>query len=175
MIGFINTAKINKEASKIAKKLDIDNRVDKYIESNAFITLKDHKPEFMSRLPCRLINPAKSNLGKVSKVILENMVRQIRTKTGSNQWKNSQDVIEWFSDLKDKKSLVFFKFDINSFYPSISETLFNEAINWSVNLCQTTAEKLEIIKNARKSFLFHENEPWVKKNGSSSNGCLRRR
>ena len=126
-------AKINKEASKIAKKLDIDNRVDKYIESNAFITLKDHKPEFMSRLPCRLINPAKSNLGKVSKVILENMVRQIRTKTGSNQWKNSQDVIEWFSNLEDKKSLVFFKFDINSFYPSISETLFNEAINWSVN------------------------------------------
>ena len=77
--------KVNKEASKIAKKLKIDDRVDKYIESNAFITLKDHKPEFMSRLPCRLINPGKSNLGKVSKIILENMVKHIKMKTSSNQ------------------------------------------------------------------------------------------
>ena len=39
----------------------------------AFITLKDHKDNFQSSLPCHLLNPSKSDLHKISKSILENI------------------------------------------------------------------------------------------------------
>ena len=46
----------------------ISNRIDIMSKPNAFVTLKDHKENFPAKMKCRLINPAKSNLGKVSKV-----------------------------------------------------------------------------------------------------------
>jgi len=58
---------VNKEAAEIALDLDIDDRVDQYIQSDAFITVKDHKESFPGRIECRLINPAKSNIGRISK------------------------------------------------------------------------------------------------------------
>ena len=158
---------VNKEASQITMKLDIADRIDTYTESNAYITIKDHKTNFPGRIQCRLINPAKSNLGKISKTILEKAVKEIKQKTQLNQWKNSNDVIDWFTNLKNKKSLVFFKFDINSYYPSISETLFKEALVWAKNYINVTQEEIEILMNARKSFLFHENEPWIKKSNET--------
>ena len=39
---------INKEAKEIAKKLGLDNRMQGYANSTAFITLKDHKENFQS-------------------------------------------------------------------------------------------------------------------------------
>ena len=36
--------KVNIEASKIAKNIKLDDRIDKYVESDAFLTIKDHKP-----------------------------------------------------------------------------------------------------------------------------------
>ena len=44
--------------------------------------------------------------------------------------------------------------DIVNFYPSITEKLFNEAINFARKLTPITDETIEIIKNARKSLLF---------------------
>ena len=38
---------------------------------NAFVTLKDHKENFDTNPKCRLLNPSKSELGKVSKVVLD--------------------------------------------------------------------------------------------------------
>jgi hypothetical protein len=38
---------------------------------NAFITLKDHKENFDINPKCHLLNPWKSVLGKVSKVVLD--------------------------------------------------------------------------------------------------------
>ena len=116
--------KVNEEAAEIASKLDIADRVDNYMESDAFITIKDHKQTFPGKIECRLLNPAKSNLGKVSNQILEEAVAVVRVKTKSNQWKNSNEVIEWFKTLNNKTSLNFFKFDVVSFYPSISQNLF---------------------------------------------------
>ena len=44
---------INKEAKEIAKKLGLDNRMQGYANSTAFITLKDHKENFQSNTKCR--------------------------------------------------------------------------------------------------------------------------
>ena len=40
-----------------------------YIES--YITIKDHKDDFSHKISCRLINPSESDIGKISKVIID--------------------------------------------------------------------------------------------------------
>ena len=49
---------VNKEAKAIAKKYEIAERVDYLPMTDAFITLKDYKPNFTTNLKCRLINPS---------------------------------------------------------------------------------------------------------------------
>ena len=61
---------INEEAKGIAESLNIANRAEIMAKKNAYITLKDHKTNFSQSLPCRLINPSKSEIGKVSQNIL---------------------------------------------------------------------------------------------------------
>ena len=112
--------------------MGIADRVDEYIKQEAFVTVKDHKPNFPDRKQYRLLNPAKSNVGKVSKTILETAVSKVKSATNLNLWQNSDQVIEWFSGLQNKNKLTFFKFDVVSFYPSISKELFDIVINWSV-------------------------------------------
>ena len=58
---------INKESAKIDRSLDLEDWIDVYTEPEAFLTVKDHKPYFSGRVQCRLINPAKANIGKISK------------------------------------------------------------------------------------------------------------
>ena len=74
-------AEINSEAKQIAKELKIGNRIDIMPKAEAFITLKDHNERFPSNLPCRLINPAKSELGMVSRIILEKITKAVCTAT----------------------------------------------------------------------------------------------
>ena len=73
-------------------------------ESNCFFILKDHKENFQNNPTVRLINPAKNNIGRISKVILDkikpNLIKQLKV----NQWKNAQNVIEWFMNIEDKKA-----------------------------------------------------------------------
>ena len=47
---------INKEAKKVATDLNLAERIQKFTEKNAFVTLKDHKDSFLQNTPCRLIN-----------------------------------------------------------------------------------------------------------------------
>ena len=51
---------INFEAQNIAKKINLDERIESLAKTEAFITLKDHKDNFHNKLPCRLIVPSKS-------------------------------------------------------------------------------------------------------------------
>ena len=37
---------------KDSVRLDIDNRVDQFIQSDAYVTVKDHKPNFLSKIEC---------------------------------------------------------------------------------------------------------------------------
>ena len=51
----------------------------------AYITLKDHKENFNINPKCRLINPAKSELGKVAKLIVENIKKKVTLQPMENQ------------------------------------------------------------------------------------------
>ena len=62
---------INLEAKTIADLINLDDRIDCIARTPTFITLKEYKPDFQQNPLCRLINPAKNELGKVRKLIIE--------------------------------------------------------------------------------------------------------
>ena len=154
----------NKEAAQIAKKLNVAEKAEILSDSPCFITIKDHKPNFPGRVECRLINPSKTEIGKISKTILDKINKTVKTKTGSNQWQNTYQTLDWFKGLKNKHQLTFLQFDIESFYPSITKELVNQAINFAQQFTQITENDINIIMHARKTFLFSSNEAWVKNN-----------
>ena len=155
--------KINKEAKKITDNLDISQRVEYMAHSEAIITLKDHKPNFENRPQCRLINPAKSNIGKISKLELQKINTAIRDKSKLKQWRSTSETLKWFKNIENKKELEFLQLDIVNFYPSITEKLFKSAIKFAQSMTTITETNLEIINNARKSLLFHDGRTWQKK------------
>ena len=68
---------INLEAKHIATKIKLSNRIKKLAETPAYVTLKDHINNFRSNPSCRLINPSKNEIGKVSKILLENINKNL--------------------------------------------------------------------------------------------------
>ena len=125
------TNRIVSDEKKIAKSLGIDNRVDSLATKDSFITLKDHKPNFLNNPTCRLINPSKSEIGIISKQILQRINSNIVKSTNINQWKNTDAVIKWFSNIPNKSTRSFVCFDIVDFYPSISEELLNKVLTFA--------------------------------------------
>ena len=158
---------INQEMKAIANELEIGDRIETMAERQAFISLKDHKENFENHPTCRLINPAKSNLGKVSKIILDRINTTIRNSSGVNQWRNSSAVIEWFKNINNKNEHAFLSFDIVDFYPSITENLLNRAISWASQHTTISDQEVTIIKHVRKSLLFNAEKAWVKRDNAS--------
>ena len=72
-------------------------------ETEVFITVNDHKEGFPHTLSFRLINPSKSDIGKISKSILDKINKAIVSTTSVNQWKNTSDVIQWFKSIPNKE------------------------------------------------------------------------
>ena len=145
--------------------LQIAERVEIYAEKEAFITLKDHKEDFRTKPSCRLINPAKSEIGIISKQMVEDINSCIRTASKPQQWRDTQAVISWFKNLPEREKLSFIKFDIVEFYPSISEELLRKAITFAKRYTTITKQEEEVIWHARKSLLFGDNSTWLKKGG----------
>ena len=114
-----------------------------------------------------LHNPAKSDSGKISKLILDKINTQLSTILNVNQWRNTQNVIDWFGSIEEKSRHSFILFDIIDFYPSISENLLDQALSWASNLASISNEDISIIKHARKSLLFSNGKPWTKNNSSN--------
>ena len=90
---------INDEARSISKAFNIDDRVESMALKEAFITLKGHKDNFANRSTCRLINPLKTEVGGISKQILEEINRELVNATKVNQWKNTSSVRQWYRQL----------------------------------------------------------------------------
>ena len=122
---------MDEEARIIKKKLNIDDRVEKTAMKEAFITLKDHKENFVNKPTCRLINPSKLEIGKISKQLPGEINRKLVNIKKVNQWKNTSSVLQWFERLTNKSDLAFICFDVVEFYPSISEDLLNRALDFA--------------------------------------------
>ena len=168
---------VNREARDICVKLDIDDRVDVMSENPAFITIKHHKRNFEDNTQCRLINPAKSQIGKISKTILDSINIELRASLKLSQWKSTREVIDWFDTIENKRDKNFIQFDICEFYPSISEELLTKALDFAQShdciARLISKENREIIMHCRKSFLFTVDQgnkdgrptPWTKMTG----------
>ena len=63
--------KVDKSGKKYAKNAGILDRMQVNGTNNCFITLKDHKENFLNNPKTRLINPAKNEVGRISKIILD--------------------------------------------------------------------------------------------------------
>jgi len=157
---------INTQGKEILQNLDIMNRMEINSENNCFFTLKDHKDNFVNNPTTRLINPAKNELGRMSKVILQNINDSLRNSLALNQWKNTTDVINWFINIKEKNLCKFMIFDIKDFYPSIKEKLLNNALQFASSITPIKEKDKEIIHHSRKSLLFNNGETWMKKEGN---------
>ena len=83
-----------------------------------------------------------------------------------NQWKNSASVIEWFNSIPNKNQHRLVAFDIESFYPSISEDLFNEALNFAKTKVDITKQEMLILMQSHNTLSFNKNQPWLKKPGN---------
>ena len=59
-------------------------------------------------------------------------------------------------------------FDIVDFYPSISEALLNQSLNFASQFINITHQHRNVIMHARKSLLFDQEKPWHKTENSQS-------
>ena len=155
--------KIDKESMEFARHIGIDDRMECYSDQHAFITLKDHKDNFKNNPKCRLINPSKSEVGRIHKAYLSNIISTLAGKIGSNQWRNTPQVINWFKNLTHRENRRFIKFDITHFYPSISEDLLSRAISYARTIITIEDKVIDATKLARKSLLFNKEGNWVEK------------
>ena len=142
--------KVNLEAKKITEELEIPDRVEQMSELQSFITIKDHKANFETNTKCRLINPSKSQIGIISKQILQKHNKNIKEKLKLNQWQSTQQAIDWFNGISNKSRKAFLQMDIEEFYPSISEELLDKAIHFATTITREEITQHEIDKSNDK-------------------------
>ena len=95
---------ITLEDKKIAEKIELADRIEVSASRDSFITLKDHKPDFINNPTCRLINPSKSEIGVISRNTLDRINKEIIQATKVNLWKSTNNTIEWFKAIPEKEN-----------------------------------------------------------------------
>ena len=133
------------------------------LENNITKEYKNHKDNFINNPKCRLINPTKQELGKVSKKILEAINARVKELTKLEQWKNTGDATTWFTNRKQKHCRNFIQFDIDGFYPAITAELLEEALAWAGTIVEISEDERKIIFQRKKLILFKGNQAWSKK------------
>ena len=116
-------ANINEAGIKHAREANVINRTKINVTDSSFITLKDHKENFLNRPTIKLLNPAKNEIGRISKHILQNINKTLFEEIKVNEWKNTVSVINWFKSIPNKHLYTFLMFDIKDFYPSIKKAV----------------------------------------------------
>ena len=73
--GELNEVKL--KAANIARKECLAKIMQIFTHDEAYLTFKDHKPDFMKKPTCRVINPSKTDIGKLSQDILKEKVTKL--------------------------------------------------------------------------------------------------
>ena len=131
-------------------------------------TLKDHKEDFATNPKVMLINPCKAEVGRVAMKVLDKIIKEVKRKNSQlNQATNTKAVLDWFKSIKNKRIYKFINFDIESFYPSITLELLEEALAWASQYIHVTEQEKQVVLQACKTFLYNKGEPWVKKGNTN--------
>ena len=137
-----------------------DKPIERMYENESYVTIKDHKEHFPNKI-CRLINPSKSDIRKISKTMLDKIITSFINQCKSVE--NSTSVIEWYKTIPNKDQYRFIIFDIENVYPSISLELFNETLNFAKTLTDISETDVSIMMQACKTLLFNDSKAWLKK------------
>ena len=152
---------INSQGKNILKNKEVIKIMFVNGKQNCFIKLNDHKPNLQNNPTVRLLNPAKNELGRISKTILDKTNVDLHNSLHLYQWKNTQ-VIDWFQGIDNKQHYKFIMFDIKDFYSSISKELLTDALTFAETVINIDDRDKKIIYHSRKSFLFNQGKTWMK-------------
>ena len=149
----------------LGSKSCVNNKVLERMQTNrtkqCFISLKESKWNFQNNRSIGLTNPVENDLGKISKVILVNINKNVSENLQPNEWKNRRTVIDWFITVQDKHLHSFVIFDIKDFYPSAKEKLLIKVlkiVELHTNIFDDDDKR--IINHLRKSLLFSNQQAW---------------
>ena len=106
---------------------------------------------FTKYLP--ILNPAKNELCKISKTILDKINVNLHNSQHLNQWKNTPEVTDWFKGIDNKQHYKFIMFDIKDFYLSISKELLTDVLTFAKTII-TLDDHDKIIYHSCKSINF---------------------
>ena len=150
--------KITATGKQVLRNNKVSKRMQANVGNNCFISLKDHKENFQNNPTARLINPAKKELAKINKIILDKLNKNIREMLQLNRWKNKSTVADWFIAIQDKQLQSFVIFDIKDFHPSIKVKLLTKVLKFAESYTDISDEDKSIINHSRKSFLFNDQQ-----------------
>ena len=143
-----------KKQNELQKNFDAADILNIMAKQECFVTIKDHKEDYRTNPKYQLLNPTKSQLGKISKQVLQNINKILRSELNANQWQNSSEVIDWFKNIQNKNLCTFTVFDIQEFYPSITEKLLKDTLAFAERYVNIEPNELELIFHARRSLLY---------------------
>ena len=81
------------------------------------------------------------------------------------QWKNSVEVIKWFTNIPNKSTKCFLSFDIVDYYPSITQKQVHMALDFAKQYTDISTSDIDLILHACKTVLTNKDSMWTKKNG----------
>ena len=159
----LTATNINKERIKHAGEANIIDRIEINRTRSSFIKLKDHKENFLNRPTKKLLNPAKNEIGRISKHLLQNIDATLSEEIKVNKWKNTEKVYNWLKNIPNKHLYKFLMIDMKDIYPSVTEKLLWEAIRFAKLYILIANNDIDAIFHAMKSLLYYNDEPWVKR------------
>lgn len=115
MTTMVSIDEVTATDQSIATELKLENRIEQTARKEVFITIKDHKPNFLNNPTLRLINPTKPEIGKINKQTLEKANLPLRTATNATLYRNTIELINWFKKIENKHNYSFISFNIFDF------------------------------------------------------------
>lgn len=156
--------RLNSEHFHALRALRLLDKTEPYRPREPRITLKDHKPDFGDKYQVRLICPSKSDVGIVSKKLLDNIIPTLADRMrGVCLWNNTLDALNWFNDLRDKRRSKFIQFDIENYYNSIDQDLLDNALAYATTYTAMTFDEAAVVKLARKTLISFNGQLWARK------------
>ena len=136
---------ITTEDKLIAEQLGLDDRIDVSACRDSYITMKDHKPDFVNNPACRLINPSTTEIDVISKHLLDDINSKIVLATKVNLWRSASNVIKWFNGIPEKCQYPFITFEVCEFCPSISEKLLMKALDYASRFTKISHQDRQLL------------------------------
>ena len=141
-----------KKGKEIVQKMfdNIIHMMNLNAESNCFITIEDHKENFLNHPKARLINPWRNELGTISKAILDS-ISYLKYPKPANGKTRFRSAVKWFLSLKDKHPMNSLCWISKISTQDLSQDMFNKTLNVANKYINILKCDINVIHHSRKS------------------------